>query len=110
MSLQRGTGGDQPPKQGHPSQSSFDRSCTSSRLRRQRVYHREQVPGVDSCLMQDEPEGRERDAGGFIIGIDDSEATSLEQIRAFLVGSAGCGSPDREEVYVWSIKRASRCC
>ena len=42
--------------------------------------------------------------------MDDSEATSLEQIRAFLAGSApvqfsGCG---REEVYAWSEKTLVR--
>lgn len=43
---------------------------------------------------------------GLIISMDDSEATSLEQIRAFLAGStpvqfSGCG---REQVYAWSEK------
>src|SRR5664279_5300424 len=42
--------------------------------------------------------------------MDDSEATSLEQIRAFLAGSApvqfsGCG---REEVYAWVEKTLVR--
>jgi hypothetical protein len=46
----------------------------------------------------------------LIISMDDSDATSLEQIRAFLAGSApvrfsGCG---REEVYAWAEKTLVR--
>jgi hypothetical protein len=40
----------------------------------------------------------------LIISMDDSEATSLEQIRAFLAGSGGVhfAGQRREEVYGWT--------
>src|ERR1035441_501080 len=46
------------------------------------------------------------DASEYITASRYRGATSLEQIRAFLSGNEGCGSPDSEEVYVWSINRA----
>jgi len=43
--------------------------------------------------------------------MDDSEATSLEQIRAFLAGSAGCGSPDSAaRRYTSGVLTAHRSC
>ncbi|HSU19831.1 MAG TPA: hypothetical protein VLI45_08840, partial [Acidobacteriaceae bacterium] len=41
---------------------------------------------------------------GLIISMDDSEATSLEQIRAFLAGSGEVRfiAQNREELYAWT--------
>ena len=67
-----------------------------------------------SCLMQDEPElavgfSRKMSLKGkdgmlvLIISMDDTEATSLEQIQAFLAGSGEVrfAGQRREEVYGW---------
>jgi hypothetical protein len=46
----------------------------------------------------------------LIISMDDSDATSLEQIRAFLAGSAPVqfSGQGREEVYAWVEKTLVR--
>ena len=76
---------------------------------------------IDSCLMQDEP-GRGlgfshkmslREKSGcweLIISMDDSEAGSLEQIRAFLAGSGEVrfAGQRREEVYAWTERTLVR--
>ena len=61
-------------------------------------------------LIQDEPEGEESGCWGLIISMDDSEATSLEQIRAFLAGSGEVrfAGQRREEVYGWVEKTLVR--
>jgi len=52
MRQQWGSGGHQLPKQRHTSQSSLNHSCTSSKITiRQRVYHREQVPGSIAAMF-----------------------------------------------------------
>ena len=63
----------------------------------------------DSCLTQDEPEGQ-TGCWGLIISMDDSEATSLEQIEAFLAGSGGVrfAGQRREEVYAWTERTLVR--
>jgi len=47
---------------------------------------------------------------GLIISMDDSEATSLEQIRAFLAGSGDVrfAGQSREEVYAWTERTLVR--
>jgi hypothetical protein len=82
----------------------------------------EEESSPDSCLMQDEPEA----GTGFsykmslkassarcwelIISMDDSEARSLEQIQAFLAGSAPVqfAGQGRGEVYAWAEKTLVR--